>query len=292
MTNKMSLQKKQSLTGWAFLAPASLLIILMNFYPMVKAFILSLQTGIGARMRFAGLVNFAQLFKDKTFLQSMSNTFLYLIVQVPVMLVLALILAVMLNNQKLKFRGLFRTLIFLPCATSLVSYSIIFRSMFAVDGFVNSMLMNIGLLSTPINWLGEPATARIVLIIALIWRWTGYNMIFYLSALQNIEKSIYEAASIDGANPVQTFFKITVPLLMPTILVTTIMSTSGTLQLIDESMNLTNGGPANSTLTMSHYIYMMSFEYMRFSYAAAMSIVILLLVAGLSFIQMRLGDKR
>ena len=116
-------------------------------------------------------------------------------------------------------------------------------------------------------------TARAVIIIALIWRWTGYNMVFYLSGMQNIEYSIYEAAKIDGASPLQTFFKITVPLLKPMILLTTITSTNGTLQLFDESLNLTNGGPGKSTMTMSHYIYNMSFvQSPNFGYAAAMSI--------------------
>ena len=105
-----------------------------------------------------------------------------------------------------------------------------------------------------------------IIILALIWRWTGYNMVFYLAGLQNIDDSLYEAAKIDGANAIQSFFKITVPMLKPTILLTTIMSTNGTLQLFDESVNLTGGGPANSTLTMSHYIYKASFIFFRISY--------------------------
>lgn len=118
-------------------------------------------------------------------------------------------------------------------------------------------------------------------------------MVFYLSGLQNIEYSVYEAAKIDGASAVQTFFKITVPLLKPTILLTAIMSTNGTLQLFDESVNLTDGGPANASITMSHYIYNMSFKYVpNFGYAAAMSFLILILVAVLAFLQMKVGDKR
>ena len=118
-------------------------------------------------------------------------------------------------------------------------------------------------------------------------------MVFYLSGLQNIEYSVYEAAKIDGASAVQSFFKITVPLLKPTILLTAIMSTNGTLQLFDESVNLTSGGPANTSITMSHYIYDMSFKYVpNFGYAAAMSFLILILVAVLAFLQMKVGDKR
>lgn len=289
----LSSGKRKNLTGWAFLAPATILICIMSFYPMIKALLLSFKTGIGVNMEWAGLYNYSRMFQDKVFMQALKNNFFYLIIQVPVMLLLALILASMLNDKHLRFKGLFRTAIFLPCATSLVSYAIIFRTLFAVDGFVNTVLIKLGILDIGYNFLGNATSARIVIIIALIWRWTGYNMVFYLSGLQNIEYSVYEAAKIDGASPFQSFRKITVPLLKPTILLTTIMSTNGTLQLFDESVNLTNGGPANGTITMSHYIYNISFKYVpNFGYAAAMSYLILILVAVLAFIQMKVGDKR
>ena len=122
-------------------------------------------------------------------------------------------------------------------------------------------------------------------------RWTGYNMVFYLAGLQNIDYSVYEAAKIDGASPIQTFFRITVPLLKPTILMTAIMSTNGTLQLFDESMNLTNGGPGNASITMSHYIYNMAFKGVpNFGYTSAMSFIILILVAILAFVQKKVGE--
>lgn len=292
-SKRMSLEKRQSLAGWAFLTPACLLIFIMSFLPILRALILSFQTGIGVNMTWTGLSNYVRMFQDKIFRQSLLNTFFYLIVQVPVMLVLALILASMLNNEKLKFKGLFRTCIFLPCATSLVSYAVIFRSLFATDGFVNQVLMALGLEETGFNFLTDIWGARIVIVIALIWRWTGYNMVFYLSALQNIDYSVYEAAKIDGASPFQCFWRITVPLLKPTILLTAIMSTNGTLQLFDESVNLTKGGPANMSITMSHYIYDLSFKGVpNFGYASALSFVILLLVAILALLQMKVGDNR
>jgi lactose/L-arabinose transport system permease protein len=285
---KLSLEKKHNLTGWAFLLPASILIFVFCFYPMSQAILLSFRKTGGV---FNGVANYARIFKDKTFQQCLFNTFFYFVIQVPIMLVLALMLAQLLNNPKIKGKGIFRTLIFLPCATSLVSYSMIFKSLFAPDGVVNRVLMAIGLSS--VDWFQSTWPARWVIVIALIWRWTGYNMVFYLAWLQNIDGSLYEAATIDGAGPVKTFFHITLPLLRPTILLTTIMSINGTLQLFDESVNLTGGGPANSTLTMSNYIFKTSFEYnSQFGYAAAMSYVIFILVAILSFIQMKVGDKR
>ena len=291
----MTLVAKQRAAGWLFLTPATVMIAVMSFYPMIRAFIISLQTGAGANMRFAEPIfsNYKRILADKVFQQSIGNTFLYLIIQVPIMLVLAILLAQLLNNKDLRFRGFFRTCVFLPCATSLVSYSLIFRSMFATDGLINSILIKLGILSTGYNFLGNSTSAKIVIILALIWRWTGYNMVFYLSGLQNIEYSVYEAAKIDGASPMQSFFKITVPLLKPTILLTAITSTNGTLQLFDESLNLTNGGPGKSTMTMSHYIYNISFKQSpNFGYAAAMSILILIMVAILAILQMKVGDER
>lgn len=293
MNNVMRLKTKQSLVGWVFVLPASVLIAVFYFYPIIRALILSFQTGVGVNLSYAGSFNYTRLLQDNLFKTSLGNVFIFLTVQVPIMLTLALILASLLNDPSLKGRGFFRTALFLPCATSLVSYAIIFRSLFSVDGFVNTVLMNLNLIMRPINFIGEPFTARLVIILALTWRWTGYNMIFYLAGLQNIDSAIYEAAIIDGASSVARFTRITVPLLKPIILVTTILSTNGTLQLFDETMNLTNGGPSNATLSVSQYIYRLSFQYSpRFGYAAAISFVVFLLVAILAFAQMRVGDQR
>ena len=240
----MTLIAKQRVAGWTFLTPATLMIAVMSFYPMIQAFIISLQTGTGANMRFADPIfnNYKRILADKVFQQSIVNTFMYLLIQVPIMLLLAILLAQLLNNQQLRFKGLFRTCVFLPCATSLVSYAIIFRSLFAQEGLINTILVNLHILDRGYNFLGNSASAKIVIIIALVWRWTGYNMVFYLAGLQNIEYSVYEAAKIDGANGWKTFWRITVPLLKPTIIMTVITSINGTLQLFDESVNLTKAG--------------------------------------------------
>ena len=293
MFKRLTLYKKQNLTGWIFLTPATILIVVMCFIPIFKAMILSFYTGIGAKAKFAGFYNFTRMFSDKVFMQALMNNFIYLLIQVPIMLILALILASILNNKELKFKGFFRTAIFLPCATSLVSYATIFRALFATDGLINHILVKIGIFQTGYSFLTHTNSARAIIILALIWRWTGYNMVFYLAGLQNIEYSVYEAAKIDGASTLRTFWSITVPLLKPTILLTAIMSTNGTLQLFDESVNLTNGGPANTTITMSHYLYNVSFKYVpNFNYSAAMAFLIFFLVAILAMIQMRVGDKR
>lgn len=291
----LNTDRRHNLTGWAFLLPAALLIVLMNFVPMIQAFMLSLQTGHGTKLSYADPLwyNYQRLLGDEIFKGTIITTFVYLIVQVPIMLVLAMVLANLLNNPNLKFKGLWRTAIFLPCAVSLVSYSLVFRTMFATDGFVNDVLMGVGVMDQAVNWLGTPETARFVLILGLLWRWTGYNMVFFLAGLQNIDHSSIEAARIDGASSFQTFWYVTVPQLRPIILLTAILSTNGTLQLFDESWALTRGGPAYATMTMSHYLYELSFQKNpNFGYAAALSYVILMLVAVLAFVQMRVGDKR
>ena len=291
-----NLLQKQSRAGWIFLAPATLMIAVMSFWPMISAFITSLKTGSSANMEWASPVtyNYTRMFADKLFMRSVGNTFLYLAIQVPIMLILAILLAQLLNNKDLRLKGFFRTCVFLPCATALVSYSLIFKSLFATEGLVNAILVNLGILSENYNFLGNSTSAKIVIILALIWRWTGYNIVFYLAGLQNIEYSVYEAAKIDGANGWKTFWNITVPLLKPTIIMTFIMSINGTLQLFDESVNLTNGGPANSTITMSHYIYNNTFGtgVANFGYATAMAFFVFIMVGILALINMKVGDTR
>ena len=289
------MEKKTNRWGWAFLIVASAMIMIFSFYPMFSALIMSFKTGSSANMKWATpwYNNYLRMFKDKTFITALKNTFLYLIIQVPVMLVLAILLAQLLNNPNLKCRGLFRTCIFLPCAISLVSYSLIFRTLFYDTGMINTILMKLGIIHENIKWLGQTGTARGVIITALIWRWTGYNMVFYLAGLQNLDYQVYEAAQIDGANGWKTFWHITVPQLRPVIIMTFIMSINGTLQLYDESVNLTNGGPAGTTMTMSHHIYNTAFQgKANFGYAAALSFVVFILVAILAAINLKVGATR
>lgn len=290
---KDKIKNKKNLYGWGFVILAALIIIIFAIVPIIQAFVMSMRSGKGVITEFVGLRNYKRLFSDPMFINAVKNTFIFLIVQVPIMILLALIIAKTLNNPKIKCRGLFRTAIFLPCVTSLVAYSVVFKSMFAVDGMINDLLMFLHLIKEPIQWLLDPFWARITVIIAITWRWTGYNMIFYLAGLQNIDPSIYEAAKIDGASSIKEFFHITVPMLKPIILLTTINSTIGTLQLFDEVVNITGGGPSDATVTISQYIYNLSFKFTpNFGYASTVSYAILIMVVILSVIQFKIGGDK
>ncbi|SIQ88641.1 lactose ABC transporter membrane protein [Rhizobium sp. RU35A] len=287
-TRTGGLRRYYDVNGWLFVAPALLLIGTLMLYPIVSSLMLSVYSGRGMMMRFVGAGNLVRLYSDPVFWTALSNTIVFFVIQVPIMIVLALVMANALNDPRLRFSGLFRTAIFLPCITSLVAYSILFKSMFSVDGIVNRTMMAIGVMDQPISWLTDPFWAKVLVIIAITWRWTGYNMIFYLAALQNLDRSVDEAARIDGVPAWGRFFFLTVPMLKPVILFTTITSTIGTLQLFDEVYSLTEGtgGPSNATLTLSLYIYNLTFRFMpNFGYAATLSYVIVVLVALLSFLQ-------
>lgn len=278
--------------GNAFITLPVILITMLVFIPMVTALFTSFQSGPPTAMTFNGLGNYQRMLSDSTFKKAFGNTFLYLLVQVPIMLFLALIVSNILNDKKLKFKGLFRTALFLPCITSLVSYSLIMKSLFSANGLVNNFLTQLHLIDAPIQWLTDPFWAKVLIIFAITWRWTGYNMIFFISGMQNIDPSIYEAAEIDGATKWDQFFKITIPNLRPIILFTTITSTIGTLQLFDEVQNITGGGPANATTTLSQYIYNLSYKFTpNFGYAAAVSFVIVIAIVILSIIQTKIGGK-
>lgn len=293
MRSGSGLEAKIRRTGWVFIAIGTLLICAFNFYPMIQAFWISLHSGKGAALKWTGFSNYMRLPKDVQFITALKNTFFYLVLQVPIMLVMALILASMLNDKTLKGKGIYRTLIFLPCATSLVSCAIIFKQIFAANGFINVVLLNIGWIKEPLPFLTDAMWAKVIIVVTMLWRWTGYNMVFYLAGFQNIDSQVYEAAKIDGANWWHQFTKITVPLLKPIILFTTILSTNGTLQLFDEVKNMTLGGPGNGTMTLSYYIYKMTFENVpQFGYASSISYVIFIMVAILAFFQMKVGADR
>jgi lactose/L-arabinose transport system permease protein len=285
-------QRRISAIGWMFISVTIVTFLVFILYPVINSFFLSFHSVKGIVQKFNGINNYKRMFQDVLFYKALGNTFIYLIIQVPIMLTLGMFLATLLNSKKLRFKTFFRTAIFLPCVTSLVAYSVLFKMIFAPNGIINHLLTSLKIIGAPIEWLSDPTLAKVVIILALLWRWTGYNMIFYLAALQNVPAETYEAAEIDGASSFQQFFHITIPQLKPIILFTTIMSTIGTLQIFDEPMNLTRGGPGNATLSISQYIYNQSFVYApNFGYAATLSYVVVFIVAILAIIQIKMAGE-
>jgi lactose/L-arabinose transport system permease protein len=275
---------------YLLIMPALLGFLVFKAYPIIAAMYISLTTGAGAARSFVGLDNYVRLVNDPLFWTSLWNTGLILVVQVPIMLLFALLLALALNSPLVRLRGLWRLGVFMPSLTGLVAYGVMFSVILRKDaGLLNWLLGLFGV--TPIDWLGSPFWARISIVIALTWHYTGYNAVIYLAGLQSIPKELYEAAMVDGAGAARRFWSITVPQLRPILALTVVLSTIGTLQLFDEPFVLTGGGPDNSTLTISLYLYQNGFRYFDFGYAAAIAYALTLIVAVFGIAQMRLQKK-
>lgn len=289
----MNKRKRENNIGWNMLLILIIFWSLFNVIPIIWSLILTLFSYKGNISTFVGLKNYLNILNDELFITSFKNTLFYLIIQVPVMLFLALIIASLLNNSKLKGRSLYRTIIFLPCVTSLITYSVLFKIMLAPDGIINKILLNFSIISEPKNWLGDPTLAKFVIIFALIWRWTGYNMVFYLAGMQNIPNDIYEAATVDGASKIKQFFTITIPLMKPIIIFTSITSTIGTLQLFDEPMVLTKGGPGDATITLSQLVYRNLFIYnSNQGYASTIAVFIVIIAVLLAIFQFKITKEK
>ncbi|MFD8206967.1 carbohydrate ABC transporter permease [Streptomyces sp. NPDC059695] len=277
---------------YLLIMPAVLGFAVFKAYPIAASFWISLTTGNGDARRFAGLANYRRLVDDPLFWTALRNTALILVVQVPLMLGLALLVALALNSAAVRLRPLWRLGVFVPSLTGLVATGVMFSVILNRDaGLLNWVLSLFGI--DPVNWLGSPVWARIGVVLVLTWHYTGYNAVMYLAGLQGIPKELYEAAMVDGAGPVRRFFAITLPQLRPILLLTVVLSTIGTLQLFDEPYVLTGGGPDNATLTVTMYLYDNGFKYFDFGYASALAYALALIVSVLGILQVRLvGDRR
>ena len=288
--------KKNKAMIAGFVLPCTLSLLIMYLYPVIRTIVMSFfaidsVTASVSEWSFNGLGNYARIFGSATYLTSLSNMLKIWFVGGILTLTIALLFAVILTSG-IRFKKFFRAAIYLPNVISAVALATMWiQYVYNQDyGLLNAMLEMVGL--DGVRWLGTDMKFWAMLF-AFVFGAVGYYMLIFISGIERIPQDLYEAATIDGANKIQQFFKITIPLLKPTILMTAIMSTNGTLQLFDESMNLTRGGPARMTMTMSHYIYSTSFENSpKFGYAAAMSILILIMVAILAVIQMKVGDER
>ncbi len=293
-TRSPSLQQRIKKARWAytFISPFYILFAIFGLYPMVLSLYLSFTRwkGIGP-MAFAGLINFGLIPKDKIFWQSMTNGVILFFLYVPVMLFLALALAVILNSGIVKGFRFFRTLIFLPFITNMVAAGFAFRILLEKqNGLLNVLLRYAG--ASPIPWLENVWWARISLSLLIIWAWLGYNMVLMLAGLQTIPRDLTEAAMVDGASPIQAFFNVTVPLMRPVILFCTITSMIGSFGLFTEVSTLTGGGPVNGTITPLIRIYGIAFGSYQFGYASAVAYTFFALIFILTVIQFRLNQEQ
>ena len=271
---------------YVFLLPMIVLFGVLMVYPVIKSLGLSFYDFEGGEYLFCGINNYVTMFKDPVFWKSLGNTFIYLAIQVPVMVILSLILGVLVEENFLKFRTCYRISVFLPSVTALVAYAMIFKLLFNTDfGLVNHILRSIGW--NGVDWLNSVWGARAVVVMGITWRWTGYNTIIMIDGLKGIPTELYESADMDGASFLQKFFRITVPMVKSIILFVSITSTIGTLQLFDESFVLTKGWPDNATITIGHYLYNTGFSYYKFGYAEALSYALVVIIVILSFVQFK-----
>jgi len=270
----------------AFIAPFFILFAVFFLYPILFSFWLGLHDtrGLG-RSEFVGLGNFELLMRDPLFWGSMGNATILFLIYVPVMTVLAVVLAAVLDSGFLRLQGLWRALIFLPHITSMVAAGYTFRLLLERDGgYVNTALAWLQL--SPIPWLDDEWWARISLGLLMIWAWLGYNTVIMLAGLQTIPRELVEAAKVDGAGRFQAFTRITVPLLKPVIVFAVTLSIIGTFAMFAEPFVLTRGGPARATETPVMQIFSTTFEELKYGYAAAMAFVYFAVVVVVTILQL------
>ena len=283
-----SLQSRERRTGWILLIPALLLLALVYAYPIGRSVWLSLfNQNLGTELHqvFAGLDNYARMTGDGRFWQSLSNTAVFTVFSVLLELILGMGVALVLN-QSFRGRGLVRTIAILPWAlpTALIAttWAWIFNDQ---AGIVNDLLLRLGLIKTGINWLGNPFPAMLSVIVTDVWKTTPFISILLLAGLQSIPGDLYEAHAIDGASPWQSFRQITLPLLMPQILVASLFRFAQAFGVFDLIQVMTSGGPGGATETVSIYIYATVMRYLDFGYGAALVVVtfvILVIAVALS----------
>lgn len=279
--------------AFSFLVVPLTLLGIFTFYPIFRGIILSFtdyNIFLGTA-KWVGFKNYKELFQDKYFYIGLTNIFKYLIV-VPFIQFFSIVLAVVVN-QKIPGIKFFRTLFYVPVITGAVVVSITWRWIFNVDGLLNYVLMNLKIINEPILWLTDSRLAIYSAMFVTFWRGLGYYMVIYLAGLQNIPGEIYEAAMIDGANATQRFFKITLPLLRPTILFCSLISTMAALKVFEEIYLLTQG--AANTTTIMYLIYDYAFVRYKFGLSAALSVVfsgILIVFAIINFKFFGAGRER
>ena len=286
---KNSVFNRYKLTPYLFLFPAIALLGLTVFFPAIQAFSLSFtqyEYDITQAPQWVGLANFNRLWSDKVFWQTVGNTLLYLVGVVPILVILPLFLAILVN-QKLRGIHWFRTAFYTPVVISMVVAGIAWKALYTQNGILNQFLAKIGF-SEGVPWLTEPKLAIWSVMLVTIWKGLGYYMVIYLAGLQAISPELYEAAAIDGSDGWQKHLDITIPLMRPYLFLVTIISAISATKVFEEIYIMTQGGPRNSSKTVVYYLYERAFQDLDISYACTIGLIIFLGILGLSLINLKL----
>ena len=274
--------------------PAIVLLVAFTLYPLGYLFYRSLFGGsiITKNPKFVGFENYKALAESADFHQVLMNTAIYTVITVGLTMVLAIIIAVWLNGKRnTKLNGIAQTFIFTPHIISMVSVSTLFLwLMDSKNGFLNAIIVALGF--EPYTFLASPDTALLSVSLVSVWKGLGYYVLLILAALQNIPTSVYEAAEMDDTPPLRTFFKITLPMISPTILFTSVVAVIASFKVFDSVSIMTGGGPVNSTNTLVYYIYDFAYSYGKPGQACAAGVVLLIFVCIVTYVQFLVGKKR
>ena len=280
------------LTPYLFLSPAMLLLTAFGILPLFVAAFVSFTNmnlaGLGnwSRIRFIGTTNYTKLFSDPDFWQSLGNTAFFALIGVPGVIILSLAVALMLNRGAGRFHRALRAFYFVPAITAIVAISLVWGYLYNTQfGLLNYLLSLIDV--APVQWLSDPLIAKFSVILVAVWRGTGLNIIIFLAALQAVPKEYLEAAEIDGANEWQRTIRVIIPLLRFAVLFVTITTVIAWLQFFDEPFVLTQGGPLGATTSVSLFLYNQGFAASQFGYASAGSVVLFLIIAVITAMQLR-----
>ncbi|ETT48305.1 MULTISPECIES: sugar ABC transporter permease [unclassified Paenibacillus] len=288
--NKGPLAREAQVTGWLFISPMLLGFTLLLLFPMGKALYMSLNDWpLLGEHRFVGLDNYKDIAVDPLFWKVFGNTAYFTLGLVPFNIVLALMLALLLSRS-LKGIGIFRTAIFVPVMTSLIVWSIVWKYMFATDsGLINQLLMLFNIKGAA--WLYDERLAMPAVIVTSVLKNVGLNMVLFIAAIQQVSRSLYEAAELDGAGKTKTFFNVTLPMITPTVFLTVVMTVIGSLKVFGQIYVMTQGGPSNSTKVLVYYIWEKAFKLFQMGYASALAFVLFFVVLILTLLQWQLRKR-
>mgnify|MGYP004656930693 FL=1 len=295
VTNKSrALMVRETITSYLFLAPFLVFFILFVVYPMVMCVYTSFfDATMGREDIFIGFQNYVTLFQDPVFWIALKNTMVIVLVSVPVTCAFSLWVASVISKMPVAATSLFRCVFYLPVVTGSVAVTMVWKWMYNYSqGIFNYIGTQTGLLDKGINWLGDPKYALGCIILILLTTSVGQPIVLYVSALDNVDKSLVEAAEVDGATPMQAFWKIKWPQMMPTTLYILVITTINSFQCFALIQLLTSGGPTNSTMTIMYYIYRNAFKLYKYGYGNAMGVILAIIIAILSAVQFKLGEEK